>query len=173
MALHVFARSRVTGTREYASIHSVVEESQPDECYYLAAICHPRCGSWHPGGHIVWTCEVLMLPDARIGPATGGTRRKRSGRIPPPPGHREDELVPTTGLEVAVLGVSEGAAAVQDLLNSMPTGFPDWHFEPGRTGPARLRGSLLRSHDGDAAARETITIGAGVIATTGDRVLLS
>jgi steroid delta-isomerase-like uncharacterized protein len=33
--------------------------------------------------------------------------------------------------EVAPLGVSDGAAAVRDLLNTMLTGFPDWHIEPG------------------------------------------
>lgn len=36
--------------------------------------------------------------------------------------------------EVAPLGVSDGAAAVRDLLNGMITGFPDWHIE---TGPFR------------------------------------
>jgi predicted ester cyclase len=33
--------------------------------------------------------------------------------------------------EVPALGVSEGADAVRDLLQSMITGFPDWRFEPG------------------------------------------
>ena len=33
--------------------------------------------------------------------------------------------------EVAPLGVSDGAAEVRALLNTMLTGFPDWHLEPG------------------------------------------
>jgi steroid delta-isomerase-like uncharacterized protein len=33
--------------------------------------------------------------------------------------------------EIAALGVSEGSAAVRDLLNGMITGFPDWHIETG------------------------------------------
>jgi len=37
----------------------------------------------------------------------------------------------TPRYEVAPLGVSDGAAAVRDLLNTMLTGFPDWHIEPG------------------------------------------
>jgi len=33
--------------------------------------------------------------------------------------------------EVAPLGVSNGAAEVRALLNTMLTGFPDWQLEPG------------------------------------------
>jgi len=33
--------------------------------------------------------------------------------------------------EVPALGVSDGADAVRDLLNSMIVGFPDWHIEMG------------------------------------------
>ena len=33
--------------------------------------------------------------------------------------------------EVAPLGVSDGADAVRDLLNTMLTGFPDWHIQAG------------------------------------------
>jgi steroid delta-isomerase-like uncharacterized protein len=33
--------------------------------------------------------------------------------------------------EVAPFGVSDGEAAVRDLLNSMITGFPDWGIETG------------------------------------------
>ena len=36
--------------------------------------------------------------------------------------------------EVAPLGISDGEAAVRELLNGMITGFPDWHIE---TGPFR------------------------------------
>ena len=33
--------------------------------------------------------------------------------------------------EVAPFGVSDGKAAVRDLLNGMMTGFPDWHLDTG------------------------------------------
>lgn len=33
--------------------------------------------------------------------------------------------------EVAPLGISEGADAVRSLLNTMVTGFPDWHIKAG------------------------------------------
>jgi len=37
----------------------------------------------------------------------------------------------TPRYEVAPLGVSNGEVEVRNLLNTMLTGFPDWHIEPG------------------------------------------
>ena len=37
----------------------------------------------------------------------------------------------TPRYEVAPLGVSNDEAEVRNLLNTMLTGFPDWHIEPG------------------------------------------
>ena len=53
---------------------------------------------------------------------------------------RRDALTPlsptshSARYESAPFGVSDGEAAVRDLLNTMITGFPDWHIE---TGPFR------------------------------------
>ena len=60
--------------------------------------------------------------------------------------------------EVAPFGVSDGEAAVRDLLNGMIAGFPDWHIE---TGPFRhgddfvfVEVRMTGTHDGPWAGWE-------------------